>query len=90
MLAALGFFEMALDHYVSQVHLKNFYAPELGEAFYASRKQAVRIFPQSSSNVCRIEQGSTNESRFSGHLLLTRGGGTCPNTTIRERPGGLK
>lgn len=52
---------MALDHYVSQVHLKNFYASELGEAFYASRKQAVRIFPQSSSNVCRIEQGSTNE-----------------------------
>ena len=52
---------MALDHYISQVHLKNFYAPELGEAFYASRKQAVRIFPQSSNNVCRIEQGSTNE-----------------------------
>lgn len=46
---------------MSQVHLKNFYAPELGEAFYASRKQPVRIFPQSAANVCRVEQGSTNQ-----------------------------
>lgn len=51
---------MALDHYVSQVHLKNFYSPELGEAFFASRKSAIRVFHQTSSAVCRIEENSTN------------------------------
>ena len=51
---------MALDHYVSQVHLKNFYSPLLGEAFYAIRKDELKIFHQSSSGVCRIEENSTN------------------------------
>lgn len=51
---------MALDHYVSQVHLKNFYASELGEAFYCIRKTELRIFHQSSTGVCRIEENSTN------------------------------
>lgn len=66
---------MALDHYVSQVHLKNFYSPLLGEAFYAIRKDKLRIFHQSSSGVCRIEKNSTNaylrEDRIVEEFLKT-------------------
>ncbi len=51
---------MALDHYVPQVHLKNFYASELGDAFYCIRKDELKLFHQSSSGVCRIEENSTN------------------------------
>lgn len=66
---------MALDHYVSQVHLKNFYSPLLGEAFYAIRKAELRIFHQSSNGVCRIEENSTNaylrEDRIVEEFLKT-------------------
>ncbi len=51
---------MALDHYVSQVHLKNFYSPVLGDAFYALRKDNLKLFQQASARVCRIEENSTN------------------------------
>jgi len=66
---------MALDHYVSQVHLKNFYSPLLGEAFYAIRKAELKIFHQSSNGVCRIEENSTNaylrEDRIVEEFLKT-------------------
>lgn len=51
---------MPLDHYVSQVHLKNFYSPELGERMYAVRKSDQKSFTPNSQSVCRIESGSTN------------------------------
>lgn len=51
---------MALDHYVSQVHLKNFYSPALGNHMYAIRKSDLKSFPCNSRTVCRIEEGSTN------------------------------
>lgn len=51
---------MALDHYVSQVHLKNFYAPELGERMYAIRKAGLKTYQCDSYSQCRIEDGSTN------------------------------
>lgn len=51
---------MALDHYVSQAHLKNFYAPELGERMYAIRKNGLKTFQCDSYSQCRIEEGSTN------------------------------
>lgn len=52
---------MPLDHYVSQVHLKNFASPMLGGAkMYGVRKRDLRKFPCSSKDVCRIENGSTN------------------------------
>lgn len=51
---------MALDHYVSQVHLKNFYAPELGERMYAMRKDSLKIYQCDAYSQCRIEDGSTN------------------------------
>jgi hypothetical protein len=51
---------MALDHYVSQVHLRNFYSPALGERLYAIRKSDGRAFTPNSESVCRIEDGSTN------------------------------
>jgi Protein of unknown function (DUF4238) len=52
--------EMALDHYVSQVHLKNFYAPTLGEKMYGIRKRDLREFSCSAKDVCRIADNSTN------------------------------
>lgn len=51
---------MPLDHYVSQVHLKNFYSPKLGERMYAIKKSDLKMFQCSSKDVCRIEEGSTN------------------------------
>lgn len=51
---------MPLDHYVPQVHLKNFYSPELGELMYAIRKNDQMMFTPNSQSVCRIEDGSTN------------------------------
>ena len=51
---------MALDHYVSQVHLKNFYSPALSGMMYAIRKSNLKRFQTKSQNVCRIEEGSTN------------------------------
>jgi hypothetical protein len=51
---------MALDHYVSQVHLKNFYSPALDGLMYAIRKSNLKRFPTRAQDVCRIEEGSTN------------------------------
>lgn len=51
---------MALDHYVSQVHLKNFYSPAMDGLMYAIRKSDLKRFPTRSQDVCRIEEGSTN------------------------------
>jgi len=52
---------MALDHYVSQVHLKRFYAPALNEQMYAMRKSDLKRFPPRSNDVCRIDEGNTND-----------------------------
>lgn len=51
---------MSLDHYVSQVHLRNFYSPTLGQRMYAVRKSDGKSFTPNSESVCRIEEGSTN------------------------------
>ncbi len=51
---------MALDHYVPQVHLKNFYSPKLGSLMYAIRKSDLKSFTPNAQSVCRIEDGSTN------------------------------
>jgi hypothetical protein len=51
---------MPLDHYVSQVHLKNFYSPALDGLMYAIRKSDLKTFRCNSQSVCRIEDGSTN------------------------------
>jgi hypothetical protein len=64
---------MALDHYVSQVHLKRFYSPALGERMYAVRKKDGKAFTPNAESVCRIEEGSTNayltEDRFIEEFL---------------------
>ena len=52
---------MALDHYVSQVHLKRFYSPELGELMYAIRKGDLKSFTPNSKAVCRTDEGNTND-----------------------------
>lgn len=51
---------MPLDHYVSQVHLKNFYSPLLGNRMFALRKADMKAFTPDAQSVCRIEEGSTN------------------------------
>lgn len=58
---------MPLDHYVSQVHLKNFYSPRLGNLMFAIRKTDMKAFTPDAQSVCRIEEGSTN-----GYLLEPR------------------
>jgi hypothetical protein len=50
---------MALDHYVSQVHLRNFYS-SITSRLNALRKSDLKRFPPRSEDVCRIEEGSTN------------------------------
>ena len=52
---------MALDHYVSQVHLKRFYSPELGELMYTTRKRDLKSFTPNSKAVCRTDEGNTND-----------------------------
>lgn len=51
---------MSLDHYVSQVHLKNFVSPVLGHSLYAIRKSDLKPFTPTAQSICRIEDGSTN------------------------------
>jgi len=51
---------MPLDHYVSQVHLRNFYSPILGGRLYAIRKSDLKRFTPRSQDVCRIQNNSTN------------------------------
>ncbi|MES0032374.1 DUF4238 domain-containing protein [Mesorhizobium sp. M0040] len=51
---------MALDHYVSQVHLRNFYSDDARGRLVAVRKDDLKRFYPWSEDVCRIEDGSTN------------------------------
>ena len=51
---------MPLDHFVSQVHLRNFYSPALGDRMYGMRKSDGLTFQCRSRDVCRMEDGSTN------------------------------
>ena len=66
---------MAFDHYVSQVHLRKFYSPKLGNRMYAIRKQDLKAFTPDASSVCRIEEGNTNpflsEARVIEEFLKT-------------------
>lgn len=52
---------MPLDHYVSQVHLKRFYAPALdGKKMHAFRKSDGHAFICGAKDVCRLSEGNTN------------------------------
>lgn len=66
---------MPLDHYISQVYLKNFYSPVLGNRMYATRKCDLKSFTPDSESVCRTNNGSTNsylkESRAVEDFLKT-------------------
>lgn len=52
---------MPLDHYISQVYLRKFLAPELHNRMYAMRKSDLASFTPRTSDVCRIEDGNTNQ-----------------------------
>ncbi|MDT0635964.1 hypothetical protein, partial [Spectribacter hydrogenoxidans] len=45
---------------MSQVHLRNFYSPNLGNRLYAIRKSDLKTFTPDAKAICRIENGSTN------------------------------
>jgi hypothetical protein len=49
-----------LEHYVSQVHLKNFYLPLLADRMFAMRKSDLKLFTPNAQSVCRTEDGSSN------------------------------
>ncbi|MBV9549733.1 MAG: DUF4238 domain-containing protein [Alphaproteobacteria bacterium] len=51
---------MALDHFIPQVHLKNFYSRTSPHVLYATRKSDLKRFPCKAKDVCRAEAGSTN------------------------------
>lgn len=50
---------MALDHYVSQVHLRNFYSGD--GRLTGFKKSDGSQFPCRSEDICRIDEGNTNE-----------------------------
>jgi hypothetical protein len=53
---------MALDHYVPQVHLRQWNSPALeGKKLFGVRKRDLHVFPCSSKDVCRIDEGNTND-----------------------------
>lgn len=66
---------MALDHYVSQVYLKNFYSNDLGSLMHAIKKSDLKYFTPDSDSVCRIEMGNSNpflaEERIIEEFLKT-------------------
>ena len=49
---------MALDHYVSPVHLEQFCAPARGGALLATKKSDLRPLQCGAKSVCRIEMGA--------------------------------
>lgn len=51
---------MPLDHYVSQVHLRKFYAADLNRLLYAVRKKDGFEFTPNSRSICRLDNGNTN------------------------------
>ena len=66
---------MSLDHYVSQVHLRKFYAKSANfQKMFAYRKSDSAVFLCGSKDVCRFKEGSTNlfltESRFLEEFLM--------------------
>jgi Protein of unknown function (DUF4238) len=61
---------MPLDHYVSQVHLRQFYSPALGgKQMHGFRKRDGHVFPCSSKDVCRVADGSTNEYLLKDRII---------------------
>jgi hypothetical protein len=60
-----------LDHFVSQVHLKNFYSPALAgqKLMHAIRKRDCKRFQCRAKDVCRIENGSTNDFLLNNRVI---------------------
>ena len=52
---------MALDHYVSQVHLRNFSSSNPVGQLNAIRKRDLHEFKPWTKDICRIDEGSTNK-----------------------------
>jgi len=70
---------MPLDHYVSQVHLKQFFSPALGQRLHAMKKSDLKSFQCHSKDVCRIEDGSTNAYLINDRVIEEFLRGVEPN-----------
>lgn len=63
---------MALDHYVSQVHLRNFYSTDFDKKLmHAFRKSDGATFTPKSQDVCRLDEGNTNQYLEDPRLVET-------------------
>ena len=51
---------MPLDHYISQVYLRKFLAPDLENRMHAMRKSDLSTFAPRTRDVCRTPDGNTN------------------------------
>lgn len=61
---------MALDHYVPQVHLKQFLSPALAnKQLYGIRKRDLHFFPCGTRDICRIEDGNSNRFLVEPRLI---------------------
>lgn len=81
---------MPLDHFVSQVHLKNFYSPELGSRMFALRKVDMKAFTPDAASVCRNPDWSTNDNLSEPRAIeeFLRGIEPNYNRAIAEIAGG--
>ncbi len=58
---------MALDHYAAQVHLRNFYAANLGgKMLHVFHKRTMEPFPCGSKDVCRLEDHQLHQVSLGG------------------------
>ena len=72
-------FDMALDHYISQVYLRRFLAPELGHLLHGIRKSDLKRFTPRPKDICRLDEGNTNDflsepRAIEGFLVPIEGG----------------
>ena len=70
---------MPLDHYVSQVHLKNFCFDPDRTRLRAIGKSDLKQFDSKTQNVCRVENGSTNAYLTEGRAIEVFLKGVEPN-----------
>ena len=76
---------MPLDHYISQVHLKKFNSPALGDRMYAIRKSDLKAFTPNSRVVCVVNDGSTNAYLLEDRAIEKFSGDNRAEVQFRSR-----
>ncbi|HEY5305211.1 MAG TPA: DUF4238 domain-containing protein [Pseudolabrys sp.] len=77
---------MPLDHFVSQVHLRNFAAPEMDGMLRAIKKSDLKTFNTRSQDVCRIQNGNTNPFLQQPRVIeeFLKGVEPCYNESVQK------